>query len=127
MERTDYKVELVESSKELTVRERIKIKKIDAAIPIDSVVDVDTPLVISPDSYAVLDVHNDKSDNKDYRKYVIVDKSGNMYTTGSDSLWTSFREIFDEIAGEPDEYEIEIYKKESKNYKGKHFLTCTIV
>lgn len=127
MERMGYNVELVESSKELTARERVKIKKIDAAIPIDSVVDVDKPLVIAPDSYAVLDVHNEKSDNKDYRKYVIVDKTGNLYTTGSGSLWTSFREIFDEMAVEPDEYEIEIYKKESKNYKGKHFLTCTIL
>nr|DAV56661.1 MAG TPA: hypothetical protein [Caudoviricetes sp.] len=37
-------------------------------------------------------------------------------------------EIVDEMsaAGETD-YELEVYRMDSKNYKGKQFITCSIV
>ena len=61
-------------------------------------------------------------------KYVIVTKDGTKYVTGSNSFITAFEDIEDEMAdaGE-DEYEIEVYRMESKNYKGKQFITCSIV
>ena len=48
--------------------------------------------------------------------------------TGSKSFMTSLEGIVDEMAdaGETD-FEIEVYRKDSKNYTGKQFLTCTIV
>lgn len=126
--REEYNVQIVESTKELTARERIKMKDLSKAIPLDETVTPESPLVIAPADYAVLGVHNEKADEKDYTKFLILDREGNTYVTGSQSFFNSFSDIFTEMreANETD-YEIEIFKKESTNYKGKHFLTCSIV
>lgn len=125
--REDYNATIRECSKDLSARERVLIKDTTNAISLDEATnDSDSPLVISPDFYAVLDVHNEKSDNKDYTKYILVDKNGNKFVTGSDSFWNSFMEIMAEMEGEGD-FEIQVYRRESKNYKGKSFITCSIV
>ena len=125
--REDYNATIRECSKELSARERVLIKDTTNAISLDEATsDSDSPLVISPDFYAVLDVHNEKSDNKDYTKYILMDKNGNKFVTGSDSFWNSFMEIMAEMEGEGD-FEIQVYRRESKNYKGKSFITCSIV
>lgn len=125
--REDYNATIRECSKELSARERVLIKDTTNAISLDEATsDTDSPLVISPDFYAVLDVHNEKSDNKDYTKYILVDKNGNKFVTGSDSFWNSFMEIMAEMEDEGD-FEIQVYRRESKNYKGKSFITCSIV
>lgn len=121
-----YKVTIIETSKELTARERLMVKDTTNAGSLDELTQT-SPLVIAVDSYAVLEVHNEHSDNKDYTKYLIIDKNGNKYVTGSESFWTSFKEIYDEMKDTGEEYEIEIYRMESKNYKGKSFITCSVV
>lgn len=121
-----YEVKIANSSRELTAKEKIKIKDTSNAIRIDEATQ-EKNLIITPDYYVELDVHNEKSDNVDYKVYVIVDKSGNKYVTGSESFFTSFIDIYREMADEDEEYQIEIYRLESKNYKGKSFITCSIV
>ena len=83
-------------------------------------------IIIEPSLYAVLDVHNEKSDNVDYKNYVLVDKNGDKYVTGSESFWTSFMEIAEEMEDAGEEYAIKAYRVPSKNYKGKEFLTCSV-
>ena len=122
-----YEVKVIETSKELTARERIMLKDTTNAIKLDEAVKGDDHLVITPVDYAVLSIHNEKSDNIDYDNYIIVDDAGNKYVTGSASFWKSFKDIYDEMRGETEPYQIEIYKVESKNYKGKMFLTCSIL
>lgn len=124
-----YNVEIVHSTKELTVREKIRIKDLSNAIQLDEATQQEGNIVIDFDYYVILKVHNEFSkDDKDYNKFVIVDKGGNKFVTGSESFMTSLEEIVDEMAdaGETD-FEIEAYRKDSKNYTGKQFLTCTIV
>lgn len=124
-----YKVEIAHSTKELTVREKIRIKDLSNAIQLDEATQQEGNVVIDFDYYVILKVHNEFSkDEKDYNKFVIVDKGGNKFVTGSESFMTSLEEIVDEMAdaGETD-FEIEVYRKDSKNYTGKQFLTCTIV
>lgn len=124
-----YKVEIAHSTKELTVREKIRIKDLSNAIQLDDATQQEGNVVIDFDYYVILKVHNEFSkDDKDYNKYVIVDKGGNKFVTGSESFMTSLKGIVDEMAdaGETD-FEIEVYRKDSKNYTGKQFLTCTIV
>lgn len=129
MSNTNYKATINEGSKEFTVRDKIKLKDLTSAIAIDSVVEPEKPLVIAPDYYAFVDIHNEKlpESDRDYRTMVIVDKGGNKYYTGSTSAISSFVDIFADMneTGEP--FEIEFYKKESKNYSGKHFITCSLV
>lgn len=126
---TNYSVSIKECSKELTKRERIRIKDTSNAVKLDEATNGDSPLVIEPDYYAVLAVHNEKSENKDYEVYIIVDTSGTKFVTGSTSFITSFIDIWGEMKDDDSDepWQIEVYKKDSKNYKGKQFLTCSIV
>lgn len=122
-----YKVTIKDVSKEISIREKIQLKDVSNAVRIDEATQ-GSPLVISPAMYAVLSIHNEKSDNKDYNNYVIVDKEGTKFVTGSESFWTTFIDIWDEMHDEGEEdFDIEIYRKDSKNYKGKQFITCSIV
>lgn len=126
---TNYTTSITESSKELSVREKIKLKDLTSAIAIDKVVEPEKPLVIAPDFYAYLSIHNEKlpENEQDYKTMVIVDKSGTKYYTSSNSAISSFVDIFDEMIDTAEPFEIEFYKKESKNYSGKHFITCSLV
>ena len=124
---TGYEVKITESSKEFTARERIALKNFDDMVAIDEAVNAENPrLMIDVEAYAIADVHNEKSDNVNYRKYILIDKTGQKYITSSEPLFTSFKEIWDEMTGEPEEWSLTVYKRESNNYKGKSFLTCTI-
>lgn len=122
---TGYKVEIKEVSAQLTAKQRIALKDTTNAIKLDLETQK-APVIINPDFYAVLAIHNEKSDNPDYENYIVVDKNGDKYVTGSQSFWSSFMEIAEEMAGEDEEWSIKVYRVESKNYKGKEFITCSI-
>lgn len=123
---TGYSVSIAYASKELSAKERIQLKDTTSAIKLDEVTQTE-PLCILPAMYAELDVHNEMSDNKDYKNYIIVDEQGKKYVTGSSSFWTSFMEIAKEMENETEEWAINVYRMPSKNYKGKEFITCSIV
>lgn len=125
--RTGYKAEINTSSKEFTAKERIMMKDFSDAEQFDDIIDT-TPLIITPESWAEIAVHNENSKNdKDYMKYVIIDKDGRKYITGSNSFWDSFMDIWGDMCGEDEDWAIKVYKKKSNNYAGKCFLTCSIV
>lgn len=124
---TGYEVKIIESSKELSARERISLKNFDEMISLDGVVNTENPrLKIDVSGYVVVSVHNEKSDNVDYDKFIIIGKDGQRYITGSQPFFSSFKEIWDEMKDENEDWGITVYKRESNNYKGKSFLTCTI-
>ena len=128
---SEYSCKILSASKELNSYERIKLKDVSNAVKLDEVLN-DGSITIQPVLYAVLDIHNEKAkDNKDYRKMVIVDKSGTKFVTGSASFARSFEEIVDELADDGIDFEsagieVEVYKKDSKNYSGKSFITCSL-
>jgi hypothetical protein len=121
-----YEAKVKESSKELTAKERIAMKDTTDAIKLDEATQ-DAKVTINPSAFVILQIHNEKSDNKDYEDYIILDKDGTKYKTGSESFWTSFMDIWDEMSGENEEWGIIAYRMPSKNYKGKDFLTCSII
>ena len=121
----DYEVKIAASSRDLTARERLMFKDTSNAIRLDEAT-AKGAIVITPVAYAVLEIHNEKGDDKDYNNYVVVDSEGDKYVTGSASFWKAFEDIWDEMSGENEPFEIEIYRLESKNYKGKQFITCSI-
>ena len=123
---TGYSVKIVNASKELSARDRVAVKDTTNAIALDDATK-DSPLVIAIDYYVELAVHNEKSEDKDYKKYVVVDKTGNKFVTGSESFFTAMLEIMEEMAESGEDFEIQVYRIPSKNYKGKEFLTCSIV
>lgn len=121
-----YLVEIKETSRELTAKQRIALKDTSNALKLDTICD-ENAVIIDPVDYAVLSVHNEKSDNVDYENYVITDKNGDKYVTGSPSFWSTFMDIYSEMKSEEEEWSIKVYKLDSKNYKGKKFLTCSII
>lgn len=127
-----YKASVSECSKELSVKEKIALKDTSNAIGLDLLTQEANfngeKVIIEVDYYATIDIHNEKSDNKDYINFIVVAKDGIKYVTGSQAFISAFKDIADELAeaGETD-MTIEVYRKESKNYKGKDFITCSIV
>ena len=122
---TGYSVSIAKASRELTAKERIQLKDTTDALKLDEVTQTEA-IIIKPRLYAELDIHNEMSDNKDYKNYIVVDEAGQKYVTGSDSFWTSFMDIAREMENETEEWAIKVYRMPSKNYKGKEFITCSI-
>ena len=121
-----YSVSIKETSKQLSAKERIQFKDTTSAKKIDEE-SQNGDFIITPSFYGILEVHNEKSDNVDYENYVIVDESGDKYVTGSASFWSSFMDIAKEMEGETEEWAVKVFRVPSKNYKGKDFLTCSII
>lgn len=125
-----YNAKVRYTSKELSPKEKIAIKDTASAESLDELTENAAENVVIDYSYhVIIDVHNEHSDNKDYVKTVVVDKNGTKYVTGSQSFTTQLEDIVNEMteAGCADDITIEVYRKESKNYKGKSFITCKLV
>lgn len=123
---TGYSVEIKETSKELSAKERIQLKDTTDAIKLDEATQ-GGELIIAPKMYAILNIHNEKADDKDYENFIIVGEDGQKYVTGSASFWNSFMDIAREMEGENEPWSVKVYRVPSKNYKGKEFITCSII
>lgn len=123
----EYKAMVESASWEMTAREKLRYTDFTDVIQIDEATQAGD-IIIDVDKWLVVQVHNEKSDTIDYKKYIIIDQEGQAYVTGSESFWRSFIEIY-EVMSEEEEtvYSIKAYRRESKNYKGKDFLTCRII
>ncbi len=120
------------SRDDLTKKQLLALKDIGDASSIDHLVTADSPLVVTLHYYAVLAIHNEKNvkGDKDYRTIVLVDMDGYKYKSGSESLIRAIDDCIDDyidLISDGEDCAIEIYKKESKNFSGKYFLTCHIV
>ena len=129
---SNYSATIAESSRELSARERVMFKDTQNAISINELAEEThkegaKAFIEGIAGYVVLDIHNDKSDDKDYKNYLIIDKDGQKYVTGSQAFWNSFKSIYDEMADETEPWSIEVNLLPSKNYKGKNVLTCSLI
>lgn len=123
----EYKATVKEASWEMSAREKLRYTDFTDVIQLDEATQAGD-IIIDVDKWAVVWVHNEKSDTVDYAKYVIIDKEGQVYVTGSESFWRSFIAIYEVMSDEEETvYSIKVYRRESKNYKGKDFLTCRII
>ena len=124
-----FSAKLIEASRELTARDKIRFKNFGTALSLDTLVhDESEAFVIEPIGYVAYDVHNDNSENKDYKMFIIEDKSGALYRTGSGAFFDRFKEIFDTMAADApgEEYTISVVKRPSAKYKGKFVLLCQL-
>lgn len=123
----EYKATVKEASWEMSAREKLRYTDFTDVIQLDEATQAGD-IIIDVDKWAVVWVHNEKSDTVDYAKYVIIDKEEQVYVTGSESFWRAFIAIYDVMSEEEEAvYSIKVYRRESKNYKGKDFLTCRII
>jgi hypothetical protein len=121
-----YTAEIIRSNRELSKKERVMYKDASDCKRLDEETSLNGRIRIKPVLWLELAVHNDKAkDNKDYSQFIIVDTDGQAYLTGSQNFYNNFLGIASEMDGE--EFEIEVYRRPSKNYNGKEFLTCKLV
>ena len=129
---SNYSATIREASRELTARERVMFKDTQNAISINDFAEQakaegGKAIITGVTDFVVLDIHNDKSDDKDYANYLIVDEDGQKYVTGSTAFWNSFMDIYNEMKDDSEPWSIEINLLPSKNYKGKNVLTCSLI
>lgn len=129
-----YKSEITFASKELTKREKVMLSDVSSATKFDEVVKgVDDTFDIEPVAYAVVSIENDKAKGeKQYEVIVILDAAGNKFVTGSQSFREAFIGIWDQmtdngVIAEGEEFSIRVYKRPSKNYSGKAFISCALI
>lgn len=126
---TNYSVKVVESSKELTKKETVMFKDLSDAVNLSEFIDEQHGAVmIDVESWAELAIHNEKAkegQDKDYTNYVVVDKNGTRYYTGSESFWSAFNDIWCDMYDSTEEWSLKVYKKQSKGKKD--FITCSVM
>lgn len=126
---TGYSVKVVDSSKELTKKEQVMFKDLSDALNLSEFIDEhDGAVMIDVESWVELAIHNEKAkdgQNKDYTNYVVVDKNGTRYYTGSESFWSSFNDIWCDMNDSTEEWSLKVYKKQSKGKKD--FITCSVM
>lgn len=129
MARADYNTKVTHTSREITPQEKFLIKDFNDAVGLDTVVTDGNGIIVDIDVIAEVQVHNEHAkDDKDYTTIVIIAKDGTKYTTSSNSVRDAISDIMDECTDEGiEEYKLKIFKKPSKNYQGKSFMTASIV
>lgn len=121
-----YSVEVKYASKELTARERIQIKDTTDTTKLDEATQLEA-VIIDVDWYAILNIHNDKAEDSEYETYIVVDRNGERFRTGSQSFWSAFTNIATELDNEEEPWSIKVYRMPSKNRAGKDFITCSLI
>ena len=127
----NYSATITESSRELTAKERVMFKDLANAQNLneftkEAIASGVKPIVNVKD-YAIVSVHNEASEDKDYNNYLLIDNEGNKYYTGSVSFWNKFMDIYKEMSTVDEEWAIELRLVSSKKYAGKEALTCSLV
>lgn len=128
-ERTFY-VDIQRSRQPLTAIEKIKFKDLGDCLKLDELTK-ESSIIFVPANDIIVNVHNEKAEDKDYKNYIIIDAEGNKYLTGSNSFWNAYSDIMDELTDadvDPvaEGIHIKVYRLPSKNYKGKEFITCSL-
>ena len=127
----NYSATITESSRELTPKERVMFKDLANAQNLNEFAKEATTsgskAVITVKDYAIVSVHNEASEDKDYLNYLLIDNEGNKYYTGSVSFWNKFMDIYTEMSTVDEDWAIELSLVPSRKYAGKEALTCSLV
>lgn len=122
---SDYKVNVIASSRELSKMDAIRMKDTASAIALDGATQ-EGAVIFQPVGWAMLQIHNEKAQDGTYVNYIIQAADGTKYRTGSESFWKTFVSLWEDLEGE-EGWEIKCYRLPSKNRPGKDFLTCSLV
>lgn len=117
-----YKAELVKATRELSKREKIRIKDFQSFLKLQDIPD-DTIIENVTGLFSV-HVENDKSESKEYVAHVIEVNSGENYVyTSSDPFNESMVDILGEFIGEDgfpvERIDVQVKRIPSKNNSGK--------
>lgn len=123
---SNYSCEIISCTKELSAKERVMIKDTTNTVKLEQALDTED-VIVDVDYCAELAIHNEKADNADYNNYIVADKNGTRYRTGSTSFWQALKLITDEMIGVEEDWKLKIYKAPSQKREGKFFITCSVI
>lgn len=124
-----YRAVIVEGAQGMSRKEQLMFLDLTDCESLDELTK-DGPVMIediTDESYALIAVHNEKAENKDYNVLVLIDKNGTRYRSGSEPFYNAFRDIQKHMSGSGETWGIKAFRKPSKNYAGRDFLTCTVI
>ena len=129
---SNYSATITEASRELSAKERVMFKDTQNAVSLldmaeEALAGGNKAIITDVKDYVKINVHNEKSDDVDYMNFIVLDGAGEKYVTGSQSFVSSFMDIYEEMKNESEPWGIQLNLLESKNYKGKHILTCSLI
>ena len=113
------------ASRELTTREQIKATNFNNAKGLATVLDNTDCVTLSIDWWVLCHVELEAT-HEQYDTLVIMTTDGQKYTTSSETFIKNFEDMMDLLKDDNELIEIDCCKGESKNYKGKYYLTCTL-
>ena len=135
----NYSATVKESFMELSKRDKVRFKTAQEKVSLSEEAKKGA-VILSPKNLVVVEIHNphtkERQDDgttkrveKDYKEYLIETKDGVLYSTSSDSLYSSLHDIMSDMLNEDgtlEEFEVKVIEKPSSNFAG-NFLTCQLI
>lgn len=124
-----FKVDILQSQKELSAVEKIRVKDTAGATKLDAFVPETEHVIIGITNIVQMHVTNDKLTDPEYDVCLCIGEDGTNYITGSESFISSVSSIIDDLADsglEYDVFDLEVYKLPSKNYQGRSFIKASL-
>ena len=135
----NYTATVTESFMELSKRDKVKFKTAQEKVPLSEEAKKGS-VILSPKNLVVVEIHNPhtketqsdgttKRVEKDYKEYLIETQDGVLYSTSSDSLYSSLHDIMSDMLnddGTLEKFEVKVIEKPSSNFAG-NFLTCQLI
>lgn len=122
----NYSVTIIDSSEQLSALDKVRLKDTTDCVRLDQALDGAEAITLKVSKFVVLQIHNEKAEDKEYPNFILVDEDGTKYITGSQNFFDTFKDIYDELKDCNEEWYLKVYKVDSKNYKGKKFITCSV-
>lgn len=135
----NYSARVKESFMELTKRDKVRFKTAQEKVSLSEEAKKGA-VILSPKNLVVVEIHNphtkERQDDgttkrveKDYKEYLIETQDGVLYSTSSDSLYSSLYDIMSDMLNEDgtlEDFEVKVIEKPSSNFAG-NFLTCQLI
>ena len=118
-----YTAHVEESSHTLSPKQALIMCDMSSHSPLADCVKTGEVIPIDVAGYAVISIHNPKAKKeKNYKYFIVEDKDGKTYYTGSNSFVEQFMFFWDVMKDNMDEFQVEVFCQPSQNYE-TGFLT----
>lgn len=127
MER-DYQAKVTEViGKELTKKEMFSVSRFNRCEDVSSLISEQEVIVKDVQTVAIVEVHNEKSDNTDYKKMVVIGADGSRYLTGSETAIREMMDIMEYMEGDNEPFDVQFVTRPSNNFKDRDFITVELL
>lgn len=127
MER-EYQAKVTEViGKELTKKEMFSVSRFNRCEDVSSLLNEQEVIVKEVQTVAIVEVHNEKSDNTDYKKMVVIGADGSRYLTGSETAMREMLDIMDYMEEYDEAFDVQFVTRPSNNFKDRDFITVELL